>query len=110
VLLVVLTALPFTAPFATVDMIDVWGPTHPQAVATVSAALLCSPQPDDSADDVTMSDGRGQHSLLTSRCVRVLATSPANLQLTAPTTLVTAAGYAPPPAHDPSATLVTLRL
>jgi hypothetical protein len=108
---VVATALPFTAPFATLDAADVWGHAHgPKAVTAVSAPDACSPQPDDSADDLETPDGSSQRVLPTTRDVRVLVTSPAGSRAVPRTvSLVTPAGPTAP-TQDVSRLLVTLRL
>lgn len=108
---VVLTALPFTAPFATLDLPDLWGhPRAPRATTTVSAPGTSSPQADDSADDVATSDACGQRIVPTSRCARTPATSPVvSRAFPTMTALVTSAGPAPP-ARNVSALVVTLRL
>jgi hypothetical protein len=109
--LIVLTALPFTAPFATVDVADLWGSGHTQpAVTTVSAAGVCSSQPDDTSDDVTMTDGCGQRVLPTARGARTLVTSPTMLPATVPAAYGPPVGSTPPPLHDVSTLVVTLRL
>jgi hypothetical protein len=109
--LVVLTALPFTAPFATVDVADLWGSGHTQpAITMLSAAGVCSSQPDDTSDDVTMADGCGQHLLPTARGARTLVTSPTILPAIVPAAHVPPVGSTPPPLHDVSTLVVTLRL
>jgi len=107
---VVLTTLPFTAPFATVDLPEVWGHAQgPKATTTVSAPAVGSPQPDDNADDVATSDASGQRVLPTTRGARVSGTSPVSSRtLPATAELVTPAGSAPP--TRVSAVLVALRL
>ena len=107
--LVVLTALPFTAPFATVDVADLWGSGHTQpAITMISAAGVSSSQPDDTSDDVTMADG--QHLLPTARGARMLVTSPTILPATVLAAHVSPVGSTPPPLHDVSTLVVTLRL
>jgi hypothetical protein len=107
----VLTALPFTAPFATVDVADLWGSGHTQpAITMVSAAGVCRSQPDDTSDDVTMTDGCGQHLIPTARGARTLVTSPTILRATVPASYVPPLGSTPPPLHDVSTLVVTLRL
>jgi len=109
--LIVLTALPFTAPFASVDVADLWGSGHTQpAITMVSAAGVCSSQPNDTADDVTMTDGCGQHLLPTARGARTLVTSPTILPATVPAAYVPPVGSTPPPLHNVSTLVVTLRL
>jgi len=109
--LIVLTALPFTAPFATVDVADLWGSDHTQsAIAMVSAAGVYSSQPDDTSDDVTMPDGYGQHLLPAARVARTLVTSPTILPATVPAAYVPPVGSTPPPLLDVSTLVVTLRL
>jgi hypothetical protein len=109
--LVVLTALPFTAPFATVDVSDLWGSGHAQpAITMVSAAGACSSQSDDTSDDVTMADGCGQHLFPTARGARTLVTSRTILPATVPAAHVPSVNSTPPPLHDVSTLVVTLRL
>jgi hypothetical protein len=105
----VLTALPFTAPFATVDVLDLLGSGHTRpAITMVSAAGVCGSQSDDTSDDVTMADG--QHLLPTTRGARTLVTSPTILPAIPPAAHVPPVGSTPPPLHDVSTLVVTLRL
>jgi hypothetical protein len=105
---VVSTVVPFTPPFATLDLTDVLGRTH-KAVATVSTpdALL---RADDSADDVASADPCGHRLLPTIRWTLLSVTSP-NSDRVVPTTIahVGASGSAPP-ALDVSPLIVTLRI
>jgi hypothetical protein len=110
--LMALTALPFTAPFATVDLADVCGAAHLRgAMMMVSAAGVGNAQPDDSADDVTTTVDSCRSLLrTTTRGVRTLVISPVALSATASAVLGTTAGSSPSPLRDGSILLVTLRL
>jgi hypothetical protein len=109
---VVLAALPFTAPFATLDMADLLGRAHTStAVATVSASAACTPQPDDSIDDVVAPYANGRRVLPTARVVLTSMRSAVASRPTPPTvTLASSIGSAPPPTRGISVLAVTLRL
>ena len=105
------TALPFTAPFATLTVADVWGPAHPStALATVSSPSTCRSQQDDSADDLGTSDICGQRTLEAIRWVLMpMTTSSVDRTLT-----LADAPFAPAhstaPLHDTAILVVPLRL
>jgi hypothetical protein len=58
--LVVLAALPFTAPFATLDIADIFGAGGLHQIATATGAQLSTPQQDDNADDAAVAEGVSQ--------------------------------------------------
>jgi hypothetical protein len=102
---VVSTALPFTAPFATFDLADVWAHTHPQHTVATIAPTVCGAH-EDSADDV----GTTERLVRTTRWVLVPLTASRVDASAPPVTLFRGSAASVPPPLDLSALVPTLRL
>jgi hypothetical protein len=108
--LVVLAALPFTAPFAAFDVSDFLGGGTTHQAATTVAAPASASAPDDSVDDTAMSEAALHRTLPTahSGLVRIASPVEGDFLTSAPTRFAPVASS--PSTHDSSALAVTLRL
>ena len=107
--LVVLTALPFTAPFATLNVADVFGFAHTSHALVTVGSDACTPQSDDTADDVAMPDATGQRVLPIARTLTPLVT-PLSSRTMALRVVFGRSGGETPPARTISARVLTLRV
>jgi hypothetical protein len=107
--LVVLSALPFTAPFAALDIADLLGGEHTRSiVSAVSGPAASHPQHDD-ADDVVASDASFPRVHPVTLCGLAPAGSPVARDPMRPAAAFVAHGFFP--SHDDvSAHVVALRL
>jgi len=106
--LVVLAALPFTAPFAALDIADLLGGHTQNVIITVSEAVASHAHTDD-ADDVTASDASVQRAHTVALGELVLVTSPVSSDPIPPAATIADSGFAS--THDNATSLtVTLRL
>ena len=108
--LVVLAALPFTAPFAALDISDFFGGGTTQKAATAVAAPASASAPDDNVDDTAMSEAALHRALPTAHGGLVRVASPVAGDLFTPASVRFAPVASSPSTYDSSALAVTLRL
>jgi hypothetical protein len=108
--LVVLATLPFTAPFATLDLTDLVGATRPHAVtAIVSGSAVSSPSQTD-AGDATASDACLQRTHPFGRSELVLLVSPLDRDVNPPPGALVGPAAFVFPSEDDAVRVVALRL
>jgi hypothetical protein len=105
--LVVLAALPFTAPFATLDLSDLFGGGHSQLAGTTFGTPGSITSYDDDSDDVVVSGSIQRAHSFGRMSLLPTASCPASLGLAVPAVVMIATS---PPRQEPPPLPTVLRV